>query len=77
MIKVNKNMCDQCLFSPNKIVSEKRMSTIVQGCIRDQTHFICHKTKDVVCGGFDKTMGDYSQMLRIAERLKTIELIDN
>lgn len=76
MLKVNKTMCNQCLFSKNKIVSEARKKEIIKTCKKEQHYFICHKSNDVVCGGFNKVMGEQAQMIRIARRLKVIEFID-
>lgn len=49
-------MCDQCLFSPNRVVSSERMKEIVEGCKEGDTFFICHKSNDegdkIVCRGF-------------------------
>lgn len=75
MMKVCDGECDQCLFSNKKIVSSARVKSIVRNCKAKQTHFMCHKEKDVVCGGFYRTMGEVSQMIRIAERLKFIEFV--
>ena len=77
-MKIVKGMCDQCLFSPNKIVDEERKKQILDGCKAEQTHFNCHKEREgeVVCGGFNKTMGQYSQMIRISERLRLIEYVE-
>jgi len=76
-MKVVKGMCNQCLFSVNKVVSEKRKEQLIKGCMKNNTHFICHKTKDTVCGGFYKDLGGYSQMVRIAERLNMIEFVES
>lgn len=54
--KVCARQCDQCLFSKNKIVDEKRKQELLSECERDQTHFNCHKGtiagQNVVCNGF-------------------------
>lgn len=35
--------CDQCLTTPNRIVSGTRAAQIILECRRTQTHFFCHK----------------------------------
>lgn len=55
-LEVCSKPCDQCLFSKNKIVDDKRVNEILSDCEKNQTHFICHKGtiagKNVVCNGF-------------------------
>jgi hypothetical protein len=75
MLKVCSGQCDQCLFSESRIVPMKRVKDIIQECSRDQTHFMCHKESDVVCGGFYKQLGHVSQNIRIAERLGCVEFV--
>ena len=79
-IKVYKESCKNCLLSEDKIVSPKRAKEIIKGCIKKQTYFICHKASiagdDVICKTFFDTLGYYSQMIRIAERLNMIEYIE-
>lgn len=75
MLKVCEGKCDQCLFSPRRIVPVKRMKAILDECKQKQHHFMCHKESDVVCGGFYQKMGFISQMVRIAERLNAIQFV--
>ena len=79
MFKVYDKPCDQCLISSNAIVDNDRRTEIIQGCIRKQTHFICHKAsiegEDVCCKTFYDKLGQHSQMIRIAERLNMVEII--
>lgn len=88
MLKVFNAQCEQCLFSKNRIVSNKRKVQIIAECIRKQQYFICHKpavlkpsgkwsgSTDVCCNGFYEHMGHYSQLIRIAQRLNAVEMID-
>lgn len=76
MLKVCKSKCDQCLFSKKMIVPIKRKMQIIKDCVRNQQHFMCHKSTDVVCGGFYKEMGEVSQGIRIAQRLRVIEFVE-
>lgn len=78
MLKVAKKCCGQCLFTSKKIVSDERKASILEDCVRNDTHFVCHKAsmkgEDVVCRGF---FGNHdSSMIRIAGRLNMIEFVD-
>ena len=69
--------CNQCLMTPNKIVSNARRRQIVQDTRRRDCHFICHKAdgRDIACRGhMDATGG--GQLARIAHRLNAVRLID-
>lgn len=54
------------------------MVSILKGCKKKDTHFICHKAtiagEEVVCKGFFDTQT--SQMIRIAGRLNMIKEVD-
>lgn len=80
MLKVYKECCGNCLLSENRIVSPRRAKEIIQGCIKKQTHFQCHKStiegKDILCKTFYDRLGHHSQMVRIAERFNAIEFVD-
>lgn len=80
MLKVYNSSCKNCLLSKDGIVSGKRAKEIVQGCVKKQSHFICHKAsnegREILCNSFFKQFGHYSQMVRIAGRLNAIEFID-
>jgi hypothetical protein len=79
-MKVYKECCKNCLLSPDAIVSNKRRKEIIQGCVQEQTHFICHKAsmrgEDVCCKTYYDTLGQHSQMVRIAQRLGMVEIIE-
>jgi hypothetical protein len=59
--------CDQCLFGPNKIVTEERKAEVLATVQAEEGHFTCHKAtlagKDVCCRGF------YDAMTTIRVRL--------
>lgn len=81
-MKIFKESCKNCLLSSDSIVSPARRKEIVQGCIKNQTHFICHKAtisgdKEIVCKTFFDKFGHHSQMIRIAERLNMIEYVEH
>lgn len=76
--KVCSKSCDQCLFSKNKIVSEKRKQEILGECEREQTHFICHKGsiigENIVCNGFyrNKTT-PYLELMKDTRRIEFVD----
>lgn len=35
--------CDQCLTTPERIVSGERAAQLVKKCRREDVHFVCHK----------------------------------
>ena len=80
MFKVQKEMCDQCLFSKDKIVDDERKQQILRECRDTDIHFNCHKDQlngdeaNTCCRGFfDKHS---TQTIRIAERLKCVEFVE-
>ena len=77
MFKVKKECCNQCLFSKDKIVSNKRRQEILKGCRERDNHFICHKasidSKDICCRGFYDNQT--SNLIRIMGRLNAIEFV--
>ena len=79
-LKVFKECCNNCLLSKDRIVSGARAKEIIKGCVRDQTHFVCHKAsikgEEIVCKTFFDQFGIYSQMARIAERLNALEFVE-
>ena len=79
-LKVYKSCCGNCLLSKDSIVSPERRKEIIGGCIKKQTHFICHKAsiegKEILCKTFFDKFGHYSQMVRIAERLNMIDEVE-
>ena len=78
MFKVCEGQCAHCLFTPNRIVSGKRMKEILNDCRKSDTHFVCHKAsiagKEVCCRGFYDTQT--SNLIRIAGRLNCIKFVD-
>ena len=78
--QVTSKCCTQCLFSENKIVSESRKKKLLKEIAREQSYFVCHKAtisgKDTCCRGFYESIGDVSQMVRIAKRLGAIDFVN-
>lgn len=73
MMKVAEQRCNQCLFGPNKIVSERRKREVLRQCERQDAHFVCHKSDDICCRGFYDT--HTSNLIRIMQRLNGIEFV--
>lgn len=77
--KVQKDKCDQCLFSDNKIVSDKRRIEIMQDCAKRDTYFICHKGSiagvDVCCRGWYDGFKDRSKHIGMAIYLKVLKFV--
>lgn len=75
--EVMSRKCDQCLLTPQRIVSAKRMAQIVRDCRRKDVSFVCHKSprgRQIHCRGhFDTGVGQFS---RIAERLDMVVEVD-
>jgi hypothetical protein len=72
--------CNQCLFSENKIVSDKRRQSLLNEIVKEQSYFECHKAtiagKNTCCRGFYDSLGHRSQMIRIAERFGAIKFVE-
>jgi hypothetical protein len=79
MFKIQRERCNQCLFSKNKIVSDKRRKQLIQDCAKTDNHFICHKGTlrgvEVCCAGFHEAFPTVGQLHRIAVGLKCVELV--
>jgi hypothetical protein len=76
--EVMSRKCDQCLLSPERIVSASRMRQIVAKCRREDSSFECHKGmmagRKIACRGHWET--GVGQMSRIAQRLRMVVFID-
>ena len=84
MLKVCKERCAECLFSPDKIVSDERKQQIIRDCLKNNQYFVCHKFgvegedgqtvgEEVVCRGFYDSYGSQINLVRIAQRLKAVK----
>lgn len=62
--------CDECLFSPNRIVSGERAAEVIRSCQESGTHFSCHKATivdaDVCCRGFYDRFPNHTPGMRIS-----------
>ena len=76
---VQRKCCNQCLFSKNKIVSDKRKSQLLDDCKKNNTHFICHKAtvkgKVATCSAFYKQKTN-SALSSLLESVGEIEFVD-
>ncbi len=76
-MKVKKERCNQCLFSKNAVVSNRRKKDILNGCRKNDSYFICHKAtiegEDICCKGFYDTQT--SNLIRIMQRLGAVEFV--
>lgn len=70
---VMEKQCDQCLFSRNRIVSAARKKEILRQCVKQDSHFICHKTNGVCCRGFYDRIS--TNLIRIAAEHGVIEFV--
>lgn len=79
MFEVTKERCGECLFSPNKIVSDKRRAQVLRECKREDRHFICHKAtlqdREVCCAGFHEAFPHVGNLHRIAGRMGWVKLV--
>lgn len=76
-VKVCARQCNQCLFSKNKIVSNKRRVQLLESCEKEDTHFICHKGTiagiNLVCRGFyENKTTRYLEMMKSIGRMEFV-----
>lgn len=76
---VQKRMCNQCLFSRNKIVSDERKAEILADCESDNNHFECHKAtiagKKGTCHAFYKQRTNPA-LSALLESIGEVEFVD-
>ena len=79
-LKVYRTCCQNCLLSKDRIVPPKMAKSIIKECIKEQNYFICHKAsindEQIVCRKFYNIFGHFSQMIRIAQRLGLIKIVE-
>jgi hypothetical protein len=80
MLKVYKECCANCLLSKDRIVSPKRAKELLKDIAEKQSYFVCHKAsingEEIVCKTFFDELGRQSQMIRIAERLNSVQFVE-
>lgn len=78
-LHVCKNKCDQCLFSPNRIVSKERMQEILDDCAKNNSQFLCHKFQikhpksKVICRGFYEEKDSVAMQFAKRYNIQTFE----
>jgi len=77
MFKVYSEPCKNCLLSKDVIVGPERVKQIIAEIKRDQSYFICHKSEGICCKTFYDKLGHLSQMIRIAERLNMVQVVEH
>ena len=79
-MKVQKNQCNQCLFTKNRVVSKERMLDVVEQTLKQNTYFECHKAtiqkQDVCCKGYWDRYKDHFTLGRIIQRLGGPECVE-
>lgn len=79
MFKVYNKCCGNCLLSDNRIVSEQRKDEIIAGCVKEGTHFVCHKAsiqgEDVCCTAFYNQYKPQVATMQILERLGMVQRV--
>lgn len=79
MFRVMKERCAECLYGPDKIVSNARRAEIIRQVRRSDSYFVCHKATiagQTVCCKGDYDQGGGGQLGRIMGRLNGIEFVD-
>ncbi len=80
MFKVYKTQCKNCLLSKDRIVPSYRANQIIKDCVKEQTHFICHKAslnnEDVCCRKFYEEFGNRVNKIQVFDMLKMVEFVD-
>lgn len=80
MFKLMSRPCDQCLVTPNRVVSGERAASIVAKVRCEDGWFICHKSEpgkanEICCRGVADKVGP-GQLHRIMGRIGAIVEID-
>ncbi|MFL5900951.1 MAG: hypothetical protein ACJ75S_07095 [Solirubrobacterales bacterium] len=71
--------CDQCLVTPERIVSGEKAAQIVRNCKAEDNHFFCHKGtlagKPVHCRGVhDRLGGSRAYRFALAYNIPIVEI---
>lgn len=68
------------MLSKDRIINPSTARSIINDCIKNQTHFYCHKStiqgKEIICNRFYDQFGHHSQLVRIAQRLDCLQFVD-
>jgi len=71
-------VCNECLYSKNRIVDKERADAILKQCEEDGSYFLCHKGtlagNNVVCRRFFDEQKN--QACQLAKRLGFVTFVD-
>jgi hypothetical protein len=72
--------CDECLFTPNRIVPKDRVQEVLDRC--EQSHFICHKASiaggplaNTCCRGYYDREPHQTPAMRLAAMLDIVTFV--
>jgi len=79
-LNVCHKLCDQCLYSKNKIVSDERKEELLQSLQRSSYYFVCHKASilgvKVMCRGYYEANQDTSTLIALEHELELVNFVD-
>ena len=79
-LKVCDKMCNECLFTPNRIVEGERKDEILTECLSQDKWFECHKGTiagtHIICRGFYNMHKNDIWPLRLAQMVNMIEFVE-
>ncbi len=88
-LRVAAKPCSECLFSKNRVVSERRAQEVIADCLEIEAHFVCHvfsikgdegeltaDEANVCCNGFFREYPDASQFMQFSHRLNAVNWVD-
>lgn len=71
--------CDQCLYSDAKIIDDDAKRAVLNECVEQSHHFVCHKATlvgwDVACAGFHAEHPGISAASRLAATLGVVAFV--
>lgn len=80
MLKVYKTCCQNCLLSPDRIVSPESAKRKIAECKEAQAYFICHTAsmegEDIVCKAFYDKLGHVSKLIQFAKWIGSVEFVE-
>lgn len=73
--QVCEKMCDECLFTPARIVNEARKQELIETCKKNGSYFVCHKgsitgNHQLCCKGFYDNV-----QTQVTELAKTLDVV--
>jgi hypothetical protein len=78
MFKVQKKMCDSCIYRPDSPLDLEMLENEVRDKFMGfKAHRVCHKSHDTCCRGFWNAHKDDFPIGQIAQRLNAVEYVDD